>query len=165
MEAVRPPLDAILSAQQRLLALVISSPAVPLHRSPTGVHISLKLENLQPVGCFKLHPVGNAVMSRPPAALARGDVTCNSGKSGMAGAGAIPVATAIAGRHPYKSVCAVLSGGNSDDDMLSTILAGYIYRPRCADLLHAMSLLRSDHTSWDLSNALFRCQTLQRYPR
>jgi threonine dehydratase len=78
MEAVRPSLDAILSAQQRLLALAICSPVVPLHGSPTGVHVSLKLENLQPVGSFKLRPIGNAVMSRRLAALARGIFTCSS---------------------------------------------------------------------------------------
>jgi threonine dehydratase len=44
------------------------------------------------------------------------------------GAGAIPVAAALSGSHPYRSVCAVVSGGNLDPAMLSTILAGGIPR-------------------------------------
>ena len=40
------------------------------------------------------------------------------------GAGAISVAAALAARHPFKRVCAVVSGGNLDPDMLTTILAG-----------------------------------------
>jgi threonine dehydratase len=42
------------------------------------------------------------------------------------GAGALPVAAALAGRHPYTRVCAVVSGGNLDPVMLSTIIAGGI---------------------------------------
>lgn len=42
------------------------------------------------------------------------------------GAGAIPVAAALSGRHPYRRVCAVVSGGNLDVTKLSTILAGGI---------------------------------------
>ena len=44
------------------------------------------------------------------------------------GAGAIPVAAAIAGRHPYRRVCAVVSGGNLDSDILNTIFAGRLPR-------------------------------------
>lgn len=40
------------------------------------------------------------------------------------GAGAIPVAAALSGRHPYRRVCAVVSGGNLDVGRLSTILGG-----------------------------------------
>ena len=40
------------------------------------------------------------------------------------GAGALPVAAALSGGHPYGKVCAVVSGGNLGGDMLSTILAG-----------------------------------------
>ena len=42
------------------------------------------------------------------------------------GAGAVPVAAALSGRHPFRRVCAVVSGGNLGDDMLRTILAGGI---------------------------------------
>jgi threonine dehydratase len=42
------------------------------------------------------------------------------------GAGAIPVAAALSGRHPYRRVCAVVSGGNLDVSKLCTILTGQV---------------------------------------
>ena len=42
------------------------------------------------------------------------------------GAGALPVAAALAGRHPYRRVCAVVSGGNLGNEALTRILAGGI---------------------------------------
>lgn len=42
------------------------------------------------------------------------------------GAGAIPVAAALSGRHPFRRVCAVVSGGNLDESKLCTILAGKV---------------------------------------
>jgi threonine dehydratase len=40
------------------------------------------------------------------------------------GAGAIPVAAALSGRYEQSKVCAVVSGGNLDSSMLTTILQG-----------------------------------------
>ena len=40
------------------------------------------------------------------------------------GAGAIPVAAALSGRYAYQRVCAVVSGGNLDKDVLVNILRG-----------------------------------------
>ena len=40
------------------------------------------------------------------------------------GAGAIPVAAALANRHRFRSVCAVVSGGNLDPALLAKILRG-----------------------------------------
>lgn len=40
------------------------------------------------------------------------------------GAGAIPVAAALSGRHGFRRVCAVVSGGNLDNGALKTILDG-----------------------------------------
>lgn len=42
------------------------------------------------------------------------------------GAGAIPVAAALANRHGFRSVCAVVSGGNLDPALLAKILDGNI---------------------------------------
>jgi threonine dehydratase len=42
------------------------------------------------------------------------------------GAGAIPVAAALSGRHAFRRVCAVVSGGNLDVGKLCTILAGKV---------------------------------------
>lgn len=40
------------------------------------------------------------------------------------GAGAIPVAAALSNRHPFRNVCAVVSGGNLDPVLLAKILRG-----------------------------------------
>jgi threonine dehydratase len=42
------------------------------------------------------------------------------------GAGAIAVAAAVAGRHPFRRVCAVVSGGNVGVELLTQILSGAI---------------------------------------
>jgi len=42
------------------------------------------------------------------------------------GAGAVSVAAALSGRYPQSKVCAVVSGGNLDSQMLTTILAGSV---------------------------------------
>jgi threonine dehydratase len=42
------------------------------------------------------------------------------------GAGAIAVAAALSGRYQESKVCAVVSGGNLDSQMLTTILQGHV---------------------------------------
>jgi threonine dehydratase len=84
MDAVRPSFAALLRARERLRALSLCAPLVPLNGSTADSGVNLKLENLQPVGSFKLRPVGNAVLSRTPATLAAGLFTCSSGNSGVA---------------------------------------------------------------------------------
>ena len=105
----------------------------------------MKLENLQPTGSFKIRPIGSAVPATPAAALARellaGTLTVSLAEVAGAirhlvehhhaiaeGAGALPVAAALSGRHPYRTLCALVSGGNLDPAMLSTILSGGIPR-------------------------------------
>lgn len=84
MEAVRPSLAAILSAQERLHALLLTCSAVVLlYGGPASAQISFKLENLQPLSSFKVRPVGNVVMSQPSTAIALGIFTCSSGNSGV----------------------------------------------------------------------------------
>jgi threonine dehydratase len=46
--------------------------------------VHLKLENLQPAGSFKIRPIGNAMLSRSPAALSAGVHTYSSGNSAIA---------------------------------------------------------------------------------
>jgi threonine dehydratase len=44
----------------------------------------------------------------------------------LEGAGAIPVAAALSGRHLYRKVCAIVSGGNLDPSVLVDVLQGRI---------------------------------------
>jgi threonine dehydratase len=52
--------------------------------STANKRVHLKLENLQPAGSFKLRPIGNAILSRPPGALSAGVHTYSSGNSAVA---------------------------------------------------------------------------------
>lgn len=78
------PLAEIEAAAKRLRGLGPPSPLEPLHLPEAPAEIFLKLENLQPVGCFKARPVGNVMRSLPAAALADGVFTATSGNTGIA---------------------------------------------------------------------------------
>jgi threonine dehydratase len=71
------------SARTRLRGIVTRTPAVPC-ASTANKRIHLKLENLQPAGSFKLRPIGNAILSKPPGALSAGVHTYSSGNSAVA---------------------------------------------------------------------------------
>jgi threonine dehydratase len=57
---------------------VIRTPLARLHVD-TPAEIWLKLENLQPIGSFKLRGAANAILSAPPSALENGVVTTSTG--------------------------------------------------------------------------------------
>ncbi|HKU14881.1 MAG TPA: pyridoxal-phosphate dependent enzyme [Steroidobacteraceae bacterium] len=75
---------AIDEARARLAGLAARTPVVQCTAAPAGTRVHLKLENLQPPGSFKLRPVGNAMLSRPPDALTAGVHTFSSGNSALA---------------------------------------------------------------------------------
>jgi threonine dehydratase len=77
---LRPiPLDEIVAARDRIARVAIRTPVLALDNDgPDQVH--LKLENLQPIGSFKLRGAGNAIALADPAALAqRGVYTASAG--------------------------------------------------------------------------------------
>lgn len=76
-------LAEIEAARARLAGLDLTSPLVACAASPAGSVVRLKLENLQPIGSFKLRPVGNAVLSKARADLERGIYTASSGNSAL----------------------------------------------------------------------------------
>ncbi len=76
-------LGDIQAARARLAAQALVTPVVACHAAPPGRTLRLKLENLQPIGSFKLRPIGNAVLSRTPAQLAAGIYTSSSGNSAL----------------------------------------------------------------------------------
>jgi len=57
----------------------VRTPVVRLHVDDAPAEIWLKLENLQPIGSFKIRGAGNAVLSAPPEEIARGLVTTSTG--------------------------------------------------------------------------------------
>jgi threonine dehydratase len=57
----------------------VRTPLVRLHLDGTEPEIWLKLENLQPIGSFKLRGAGNAILEAPRADLQAGVVTTSTG--------------------------------------------------------------------------------------
>jgi len=73
------PLAEIRAARERLAGTVLRTPLVRLEVEDAPAEIHLKLENLQPIGSFKLRGAGNAIAKAGPAALAGGVWTASAG--------------------------------------------------------------------------------------
>jgi threonine dehydratase len=73
------PLDAIQAAAARIAASVMRTPLVRLNAVDGPAEIYLKLENLQPIGSFKLRGAVNAMALASPAKLAEGVWTASAG--------------------------------------------------------------------------------------
>jgi threonine dehydratase len=71
------------AARDRVAAFSVVSPLVGCDIAPQGKTIRLKLENLQPIGSFKIRPIGNAVLSKRRADLNAGIYTTSSGNSAL----------------------------------------------------------------------------------
>ena len=80
MPGLEPPtLAEIRAARDRLSGIALRTPLVRLNVDDAPAEIYLKLENLQPIGSFKLRGAGNAMAVAEPAALARGVYTASAG--------------------------------------------------------------------------------------
>jgi threonine dehydratase len=71
-------LDAIESARERIADTAVRTPLVRLNVDAPA-EIWLKLENLQPIGSFKIRGAANAVRTADPAQLEAGLVTASAG--------------------------------------------------------------------------------------
>ena len=76
------PLDDIHAARERLSGRVLRTPLLRLE-TDTDSAIYLKLENLQPIGSFKLRGALNAVLQVDPDELRAGVVTASAGNMGQ----------------------------------------------------------------------------------
>jgi len=84
LEIVKPVgMRQIEAARGRLEGLSLVSPLIPCAAAPAGKNVRLKLENLQPIGSFKIRPIGNAVLARAPADLTSGIYTTSTGNSAL----------------------------------------------------------------------------------
>ncbi|NNF10569.1 MAG: pyridoxal-phosphate dependent enzyme [Acidimicrobiia bacterium] len=72
------PLPEIEAARERLRGLAIRTPLVRLNHD-SGLDVFLKLENLQPIGAFKIRGAGNAMAQASPDELANGVWTASAG--------------------------------------------------------------------------------------
>jgi threonine dehydratase len=73
------PLEAIRAARGRIAGAVIRTPLIRLNVDDAPAEIYLKLENLQPIGSFKLRGAGNAIGSASAPQLADGVWTASAG--------------------------------------------------------------------------------------
>jgi threonine dehydratase len=71
------------AARARVETFSLVTPLVGCDAAPTGKTIRLKLENLQPIGSFKIRPIANAVLCKRRADLAAGIYTTSSGNSAL----------------------------------------------------------------------------------
>ncbi len=72
-------LDRVRRAQLNLQGIAVRTPLVRLNLERAPAEIYLKLENLQPIGSFKVRGAGNAIASAPPDKLRAGVITASAG--------------------------------------------------------------------------------------
>jgi threonine dehydratase len=73
------PIEEIRAARERISGVVVRAPLVRLNVDGAPAEIHLKLENLQPIGSFKLRGARNAMLQEDPRNLAAGVVTASAG--------------------------------------------------------------------------------------
>lgn len=74
-----PTLDDILAARERLAGITLRTPLVRLSSEDAPGEVWLKLENLQPIGSFKLRGAANAMKLAGPEGLREGVYTASAG--------------------------------------------------------------------------------------
>ena len=74
-----PALDDIRAARERIRGTAVRTPLLRLNAPEFAGELWVKLENLQPIGSFKLRGAANAMKLAPRAALARGVWTASAG--------------------------------------------------------------------------------------
>jgi threonine dehydratase len=80
LRTIEPPdLHAIRAARSRIASSALRTPLVRLNLDDAAAEIWLKLENLQPIGSFKLRGAGNAIGLLSREALAGGVYTASAG--------------------------------------------------------------------------------------
>ena len=80
IRVIDPPRpEEIARARERIAGSAIRTPLVPLDLPGVPARIHLKLENLQPIGSFKLRGAMNAMRLAGPAALTQGVYTASAG--------------------------------------------------------------------------------------
>jgi threonine dehydratase len=74
-----PALEEIVAARERIRGLALRTPLVRFPGRERPAEIYLKLENLQPIGSFKIRGAGNAMRVLPRETLERGVYTASAG--------------------------------------------------------------------------------------
>ncbi len=77
LEPVTP--EQVRAARARITGIARRTPLLRLDADDSPAEVHLKLENLQPIGSFKLRGAGNALLAAGPDALAGGVFTASAG--------------------------------------------------------------------------------------
>jgi len=78
-----PTAQAVATARTHIAGYAIRTPLLRLNSDIAGTNIYIKLENLQPLGSFKIRPAVNALKSMDPERLLRGVLTASAGNFGQ----------------------------------------------------------------------------------
>ena len=121
------PISAIEEALRVIAGKAIRTPLVRLNFRDTPAEIYLKLENLQPIGSFKLRGATNAMALVPRERLARGVYTASAGNMAQGVAwnarrlGIPHGLPALAGRVPAEAVAAPVVESATDRQPLGVM--------------------------------------------
>ena len=78
-----PTADDVDAARRNIQGFALRTPLIKLAADIPGTHIYLKLENLQPLGSFKIRAGRNALQTMDPQLLRRGVLTASAGNFGL----------------------------------------------------------------------------------
>lgn len=78
-----PTEDDVAAARNNILGRAIRTPLLKLNAENPDCNIYLKLENLQPLGSFKIRPAVNVLRTMVPERLQRGVLTASAGNFGQ----------------------------------------------------------------------------------
>lgn len=107
-----PSLSEINDARNMIANAAIRTPLVRLNVTDTPAEIYLKLENLQPIGSFKIRGAANAMGHMTPEMLSRGVLTASAGN----------MAQGVAGRaHELGIPCTVVAPETAPDTKVRAI--------------------------------------------
>lgn len=78
-----PTADEVAAARRNISGFALRTPLLKLAVDIPGTHIYLKLENLQPLGSFKIRAARNVLKTMDPHSLRRGVLTASAGNFGL----------------------------------------------------------------------------------
>jgi threonine dehydratase len=78
-----PGVEQVTAARENIRGIAVRTPLLKLNVEVPGVKIFLKLENLQPLGSFKIRPALNVLKSLDADRLRQGVVTASAGNFGQ----------------------------------------------------------------------------------
>jgi threonine dehydratase len=125
---LRPTMDDVRTARDRLRGIAIRTPLLQLHGSDT---IWIKPECLQPVGSFKMRGIFNAVAALAPEERARGVSTVSSGNTAQALSWSarrfgVPARAVMPLTAPENKIAATVAYGGTPDLMPPEQAFGYL---------------------------------------